>query len=86
MVNKLPPSIPENLLVAQDTKSFCGSNFMSSSPIQDRGVDHRGFHVCVAEQFLNGSDITCLFRARHGRQVAILEYMRGTRVPEGVTG
>jgi hypothetical protein len=39
------------------------------------GVDHRGFDVCVAEQFLNGSNI-----------VAILEHMRGIRVTEGVTG
>ena len=39
------------------------------------GVDHRGFDVCVAEQFLNGSNI-----------VAVLEHMRGKRVMEGVAG
>ena len=46
-----------------------------SPSIQDMGGDHRRVHVCVAEPFLNGSDI-----------IAILEYMRGTRVPEGMTG
>ena len=46
----------------------------SPSPIQDMGGDHRRVHVCVAEPFLNGSDI-----------IAILERMRGTRVPEGMT-
>ena len=43
------------------------------SPIEDVCVDHRGCHVPVAEELLNGSDI-----------VPRLEKMRGKRVPERV--
>ena len=43
--------------------------------LEDMGIDHSGFNVFVAEQFLHSSDI-----------VAILEEVGGEGMPEGVGG
>ena len=45
-----------------------------AAALEDMGVDHGGFDIFVAEQFLNGADV-----------VAVLEQMGGKRVAEGMT-
>ncbi len=39
------------------------------------GIDHGGFYIAVAEQFLNRADVGSLF-----------QYVRGKRMAEGVAG
>jgi hypothetical protein len=34
------------------------------------GVDHRGFHAAVAEQFLDGTDIVAVFEEVRGEGVS----------------
>jgi len=60
--------------VRRDDKTIRWTPNSSSSPVQDVGTDHRCFHITVAQQLLHGSDI-----------VAILEQVRGKRMPEGMT-
>jgi hypothetical protein len=50
------------------------THYAATAAIKDVGVDHGGFHVFVAEEFLDGADV-----------VAVLEKMGGERVAEGVT-
>src|SRR5712691_4318955 len=40
---------------------------------RDHHINHRGAHICVAEQLLDGSDV-----------VSALEQMRGERVPQRI--
>jgi len=44
-----------------------------ATPVQDMGVDHRGFNIFEAQQFLNRSDV-----------VTALKQMGGERMAEGV--
>lgn len=58
-----------------ESKGIYGTSNSSSPPIQNVCVDHRCFHVLVAEQFLDGSDV-----------IAVFQQMRGKRVSERVAG
>ena len=48
-----------------------------SASVQDMSVNHRGLDVFMTKQLLNGPDIPCLCRARHGRQVSVFQEMHG---------
>jgi hypothetical protein len=39
------------------SNTVCWAVYASSASIQDMGIDHRGAHVFVAQQFLHGADV-----------------------------
>ena len=41
-----------------------------SSAVQDMGVDHRGAHVGVSQQFLNRADVVAIFQQMGGKGMA----------------
>jgi hypothetical protein len=47
-----------------------GTTHTQPSAIEDVGVDHRGFHIGVAEQFLHGADIVAGFEQVSGEGMA----------------
>lgn len=44
--------------------------YPSAAPVQHMGVDHRGGHIGVAEQFLHGADVVAAFEQVGGEGVA----------------
>lgn len=52
-----------------------GAAHRAAPPVQDMGVDHRGAHILVAQELLDGPDV-----------VAILEEVGGKGVSERVRG
>jgi hypothetical protein len=57
------------------SKEVSGTSDASSSPVQDVSVNHRRFHVAVAQQFLHRADV-----------VPVGQQVRGERVAKRVTG
>ena len=56
------------------TRDIKQANDTTTAAIENMGVDHRGFDIFVAEEFLDGADV-----------VAALQEVGGEGVAEGVT-
>lgn len=56
-----------------DSKAIHRTSNASPAPIQHMSINHCGFDVFVAEQFLDGSDV-----------IAVLKQVGGERMPQGM--
>jgi hypothetical protein len=50
------------------------------------GVDHRGFHITVTEQFLNRTDVGALLQKLRGATWTQASVAEALRMAEGETG
>ncbi len=67
-------SVYPTFCIRQDDETIGRTPNPLASAIQDMGIDHRRFHVTMAQQLLHRSDV-----------VAVLQQVRRKRMPEGMT-
>jgi hypothetical protein len=53
-----------------DDESVYRASDSFPAAVQDVGVNHRGAHIAVSQEFLHGPDVVCIFQQMRGEKVA----------------